>query len=97
MTSPTRLSLATANPPDIYRDRRRGELGAVVGLNLKVVLSMVREPHHDKKMISKIKIHKSKIFKGFPNVPFNVVVFGGLDFFGLPQRKFLEWTRGNHL
>jgi hypothetical protein len=28
-------------------------------------------------------------------VPFNAVVFGGLDFFGLPQRKFLEWTRGN--
>ena len=75
-TSPTRLSLATADPPDIYRDRRRGE----------------KEPHH-----VKIKIHKSKIFLGFPNVPFNAVVFGGLDFFGLPQRKFLEWTRGNHL
>jgi hypothetical protein len=27
---------------------------------------------------SKIKIHKSKIFLGFPNVPFNAVVFGGL-------------------
>jgi hypothetical protein len=46
---------------------------------------------------SKIKIHKSKIFLEFPNVPFNVVFFDGLDFFGLPQRKFLEWTRGNHL
>ena len=48
--SPTRLSLATASPPDIYRDRRRGELGVVYGLNLKVILSMVREPHHDKKL-----------------------------------------------
>jgi hypothetical protein len=61
---------------------------------------MVREPHHDKKLISKIKNQKSlnqKSYKGFPNVPFNEVVFEGLDFFGLPQRKFLEWTRGNHL
>ena len=74
------------------------ELVAVVGLNLKAVLSMVREPHHDKKnLFQKSKITKSKIFLGFPNVPFNAVVFGGLDFFGLPQRKFLEWTRGNHL
>jgi hypothetical protein len=48
--SPTRLSLATASPPDIYRDRRREELGVVYGLNLKVILSMVREPHHDKKL-----------------------------------------------
>jgi hypothetical protein len=31
--------------------KERGELGAVDGLNLKVILSMVREPHHDKKMI----------------------------------------------
>ena len=45
--SPTRLSLATASPPDIYRDRRRGELGIVYVLNLKVILSMVRE-HFDK-------------------------------------------------
>jgi hypothetical protein len=75
------------------------ELVAVVGLNLKVILSMVREPHHDKNVFikSKFKNHNSKIFLGFPNVPFNAVVFGGLDFFGLPQRKFLEWTRGNHL
>ncbi len=62
-TSPTRLSLATANPPDIYRGRRRGELGVVYGLNLKGILSMVREPHHDKKLISKIKIQK--YFLGF--------------------------------
>jgi hypothetical protein len=61
--SPTRLSLAMANPPDIYRDRRRGELVAVVGLNLKAVLSMVREPHNDKKnLFQKSKITKSKIF-----------------------------------
>jgi hypothetical protein len=35
--SPTRLSLATSNPSHNYRDRRRGELGAVVGLNLRVI------------------------------------------------------------
>jgi hypothetical protein len=60
---------------------------------------MVREPHHDKSFIKKSKIKKLKIKNlfGFPNVPFNAVVFGGLDFLGLPQRKFLEWTRGNHL
>ena len=42
---------------------------------------MVREPHHDKNLIikSKIKIHKSKIFLGFSNVPFIAVVFGGLS------------------
>jgi hypothetical protein len=43
--SPTRLSLATASPPDIYRDRRRGELG-IVYVNSKPILSMVRE-HFD--------------------------------------------------
>ena len=51
---------------------------------------MVRMPHHDKN-------EYQKSYQGFPNVPFNAVVFGGLVFFGLPQRKFLEWTRGNHL
>jgi hypothetical protein len=35
---------------------------------------MVREPHHDKNQNSKIT--KSKILLGFPNVPFNAVVFG---------------------
>jgi hypothetical protein len=42
---------------------------------------MVREPHHDKNVFikSKFKNHKSKIFLGFPNVPFNAVVFGGLN------------------
>ncbi len=57
---------------------------------IRPFLSMVREPLHDKNL-------KSKNFLGFPNVPFNAVVFVGLDFFGLPQKKFLEWTRGNHL
>jgi len=40
---------------------------------------MVREPHHDKSFIKKSKIKKLKIKNlfGFPNVPFNAVVFGG--------------------
>jgi hypothetical protein len=42
---------------EVKKETRRGELRAVVGLNLKVILSMVREPHHDKKLISKIKNH----------------------------------------
>jgi hypothetical protein len=89
--------LGRTSPPTPLR--RRGELGADVEINLKAFLSMFREPHHDKNVFikSKFKNHKSKIFLGFPNVPFNAVVFGGLGFFGLPQRKFLVWTRGNHL
>jgi hypothetical protein len=46
---------------------------------LLVILSMVREPHHDKKFIYKIKIQKSQIKNLFwvSNVPFNAVVFWG--------------------
>ena len=49
---------------------------------------MVRMPHHDNNVFIKSKFTKTinKIFFGFPNVPFNAVVFEGLDFFGLPQR-----------
>jgi hypothetical protein len=68
-------------------------------------LTHLSEPSHGQPSLSawsrrgekEPNLTKSKIFKGFLNVPFNAVVFEGLDFFGLPQRKFLEWTRGNHL
>jgi hypothetical protein len=43
----------------------QGELGVVYEINLKVILSMVREPHHDKMFISKIKIQKSLNQKSF--------------------------------
>jgi hypothetical protein len=32
------------------RDVSFGELGVDVGLNLRVILSIVQEPHHDKKL-----------------------------------------------
>ena len=48
-TSLTRLSLAKACP-SLSAQPKRGEFGFVVGLILRAVLSMVREPHHDKKL-----------------------------------------------
>jgi hypothetical protein len=33
----------------------QGELGVVYEINLKVILSMVREPHHDKNVFIKSK------------------------------------------
>jgi hypothetical protein len=70
---------ALGGPHPLGRAEERG-IWSLCMTQLKVILSMVREPHNDKNLNSKIT--KSKILLGFPNVPFNAVVFGGLDFLG---------------